>query len=76
MLGKLTRSLTEDIAPLLPAGVRFNDGDALDAFGRVWTQVIARIRGEPWKLSGKTIDELRRKKHPALLRNTGAGASS
>lgn len=30
MLGKLTRSLTEDIAPLLPAGVRFNDDDAIE----------------------------------------------
>ena len=31
MLEKLTRSLTEDIVPLLPAGVRFNDDDAFRA---------------------------------------------
>ena len=37
MLEKLTHSLTEDIAPLLPAGVRFNDHDAIQAFERVWT---------------------------------------
>jgi predicted nucleotidyltransferase component of viral defense system len=37
MLEKLTRSLTEDIAPLLPAGIRFNDDDALQAFERVRT---------------------------------------
>ena len=34
MLEKLTRSLTEDIAPLLPAGVRFNEDDAKQAFER------------------------------------------
>ena len=44
MLEKLTRSLTEDIAPLLPAGIRFNDDDALQAFERVWRDLIVRIR--------------------------------
>ena len=29
MLEKLTRNLTEDIAPLLPAGIRFGEADAL-----------------------------------------------
>lgn len=68
MLDKLTRSLTDDIGPLLPAGVRFSENDAVAAFGRVWTQVIARLRGEPWKLSGKAIEELRQGRHPNLLR--------
>jgi predicted nucleotidyltransferase component of viral defense system len=68
MLDKLTGSLTEDIGPLLPAGVRFNDDDAIEAFGRVWTQLIARIQGEPWKLSEKAIEELRQKKYPDLMR--------
>jgi len=68
MLGKLTRSLTEDIAPLLPAGVRFSDDDALAAFGRVWTQLIGRLRGEPWRRSTEVIEELRRDRHPKLLR--------
>jgi hypothetical protein len=68
MLEKLTRSLTEDIAPLLPAGVRFNDEDALRAFERVWRHLIVRIRGEGWKLSEKAIDEMRVRKYPGLLR--------
>ena len=69
MLEKLTRSLTEDIAPLLPAGIRFNDDDALRAFERVWRDLIVRIRGEGWKLAEKAIEELRRQKYPRLLRD-------
>jgi predicted nucleotidyltransferase component of viral defense system len=68
MLEKLTHSLTEDIAPLLPAGIRFNDGDALQAFERVWRDLIARIKGDAWKLTGKAIEEMRQKKYPNLLR--------
>lgn len=67
MLEKLTRSLTEDIGPLLPAGVRFNDDDAIRAFERVWTELIARIKGDPWKLTEEVLDELRVKSHPKLL---------
>ena len=67
MLEKLTRSLTEDIAPLLPAGVNFSDADALHAFERVWTDLITRIKGEPWKLTDKALDEVRSRKHPRLL---------
>lgn len=67
MLGKLTRSLTEDIAPLLPAGVRFNDDDAMQAFERVWTELITRIKGDAWKLTDKALAELRTKKYPGLL---------
>ncbi len=69
MLEKLTRSLTEDIAPLLPAGIRFNDDDALRAFERVWKELIVRIRGEGWRLSVKAIEELRQQKYPRLLRD-------
>ncbi len=68
MLEKLRRSLTEDIAPLLPAGVQFNDDDAMDAFNNVWTELVVRIKGDPWKLSEKVIDELRNGKMPNLLR--------
>jgi predicted nucleotidyltransferase component of viral defense system len=68
MLDKLTRSLTEDIGPLLPTGVRFNDDDAIEAFGRIWMRLIAHVQGEPWKLSEKAIEELRQKKYPDLLR--------
>ena len=68
MLEKLDRSLTEDIAPLLPADIQFNDDDAMYAFGNVWRELIARIKGDSWKLSGQVIDELRRDKIPNLLR--------
>ena len=67
MLQKLTRSLTEDIWPLLPAGVRFNDDDAMQAFERVWTDLIARIKGDAWKLTDKVLEELRAKRYPGLL---------
>ena len=67
MLEKLTRSLTEDIEPLLPAGVRFNDDDAMQAFERVWTELISRIKGDAWKLTDKVLEELRAKKFPGLL---------
>ena len=67
MLEKLTRSLTEDIAPLLPAGVRFNDDDAMQAFERVWKELIALIKGDAWKLTDKVLDELRTKKYSGLL---------
>ena len=68
MLEKLGRSLTEDIAPLLPAGVQFNDDDAMDAFNNVWTELVARIKGDPWKLSEQVIGEMRNGKMPNLLR--------
>ncbi len=68
MLEKLNRSLTDDIAPLLPAGIRFDDDDAMDAFNHVWTELITRIKGDPWKLSEEVINELRNGKMPYLLR--------
>lgn len=57
----------EDIEPLLPVGIRFNDDDAIQAFERVWTELIARVKGEPWKLPDKAIKEVRAKKYPNLL---------
>jgi predicted nucleotidyltransferase component of viral defense system len=68
MLEKLERSLIEDVAPLLPVGIQFNDDDALDAFNHVWTELVMRIKGDPWKLSGQVIEELRNGKMPNLLR--------
>ena len=59
MLKKLTRSLTEDIEPLLPAGVRFDDSIAIDAFNAVWRHLIGRLRGEAWRLSADVIAQLR-----------------
>ena len=61
MLKKLTRSLTEDIEPLLPAGVRFDDSIAIEAFNAVWRNFIGRIRGDAWKLSADVIAQLRPK---------------
>ncbi len=68
MLEKLTRSLTEDIAPLLPAGVRYDDSDAIKAFERVWRQLIVRIQGDAWKLTDQAIEGLRQTRYPELLR--------
>lgn len=68
MLEKLNRSLTDDVDPLLPAGVRFSDEDAIEAFGRVWNMLIVRIMGEAWKLTDKAVEELRERKYPKLLR--------
>ncbi len=67
MLEKLTRNLTEDIAPLLASGSRFNEEDAIDAFEAIWSTLIAKLQGEAWKLTQEAISELR-KKYPALLR--------
>jgi predicted nucleotidyltransferase component of viral defense system len=67
MLDKLSRSLIEDIAPLLPAGASFTDHDAARAFEKVWIQLIARIKGEPWKMTEAVIAELRKAKYPDLL---------
>ena len=60
MLRKFRRSLTEDITPLLPAGIAYTDEDARAAFGAVWHKLIALIEGEPWKKSQATIEALRK----------------
>jgi hypothetical protein len=67
MLEKLTRSLTEDIAPLLPPGIHFHADDAVSAFGNIWTTLIARMKGDPWKQTDRAIEELRLKRFPNLL---------
>jgi len=67
MREKSTRSLTEDVAPMLPASVCWSDEDAIRAFERVWTELIARISGDRWKLSDAVIEELRARRYPALL---------
>ena len=66
MLKKLTRSLTEDIEPLLPVGVQFDEAIAIEAFNGVWRQLVTRMRGDAWRLSAEVIEQLRRK-HTALL---------
>jgi hypothetical protein len=67
MLEKLTRSLTEDIAPLLPPGIHFHENDAVAAFESIWTTLIARMKGDPWKQTARAIEELRHNKYSALL---------
>lgn len=67
MLQKLTSSLTEDIAPLLPVGVRFDDEAAIEAFNRIWTRLIVKLKGEPWKSTESAVSELRLKRYPNLL---------
>ncbi len=67
MLGKLSRSLTEDVAPLLPAGITFNQEQAIAAFNRIWLDLIRRLPGDPWKLSDQMIQELRENRYPTLL---------
>lgn len=66
MLKKLTRSLIEDIEPLLPVGVRFDEATAIDAFNAVWRHFIGRLRGDAWKLADEAIAQLR-KVHSGLL---------
>lgn len=68
MLEKLTKSMTEDIAPLLPPGIEFADDDAVNAFGLIWRDVLPLLKGEPWKSSEKVIEHLREKMYPNLLR--------
>ncbi|MFM7169025.1 MAG: nucleotidyl transferase AbiEii/AbiGii toxin family protein [Planctomycetaceae bacterium] len=67
MLKKLNHSLIEDIAPLLPPGVVFDDASAIAAFGRIWGELIARIPGDPWKSSDGVIKAIRKSQIPALL---------
>lgn len=68
MLEKLTRSLTEDVDPLLPAGVHFSEDDAIEAFGKVWKELVLRIKGDAWKLTDQTIGELRENRYRKLLK--------
>jgi hypothetical protein len=63
MLEKMTRSLTEDIAPLLPPSIHFHEDDAVAAFESIWTTLIARIKGDPWRQTDRAIEELRQKKY-------------
>lgn len=67
MLEKLARSLTDDIAPLLPVDTSYRDQQAIQAFGKIWTELISRIEGESWKSTDKVIEELRRNRYPDLL---------
>jgi predicted nucleotidyltransferase component of viral defense system len=67
MLGKLARSLTEDIAPLLAPGIVYGDREALDAFAQVWFSLVAGLPGEPWGKSAAVVEEFRASSIPGLL---------
>jgi hypothetical protein len=67
MLKKMNKSLTEDIVPLLPPGVIFDEDAAIKAFGRIWGELISRIPGDSWKSSQTVIEAIRKTKIPALL---------
>ncbi len=75
MLQKLNKSLTEDIALLLPIGATFTEKEAISAFENVWFRLIAYIKGEPWKLSEKSIEAIREKR-PTFLQRTSASKQS
>jgi len=38
----------------------------IEAFGKVWKELIVRIKGDSWKLTQKAVEELREKKYPKL----------
>ena len=67
VLGKLNQALTEDIAPLLPADVSFPEHAAIATVGRVWSELISRLPGEPWKSSASVIDQIRTERIPSFL---------
>lgn len=58
MLKKLSRSLTEDVGPLLPNGIGFSETDALSAFAKVWSRLIVRMRGESWRLTPQALEKV------------------
>jgi hypothetical protein len=60
MLEKLRHSLTEDVAPMLPAGVAYGDKEARAAFTRIWIELVARISGDAWKSTPAAVQELRK----------------
>ena len=72
MLDKLTRSLTDDIRPMLAADIVYGDDEALEAFERVWFGLIVRLNGEAWHKSEAVIDEFRSTLLPKLLRSASA----
>jgi hypothetical protein len=55
------------LPPLLLAGARFNDDDAVNAFERVWTELVVRLKGDTWRLTDSLVAELRGKGYPKLL---------
>jgi hypothetical protein len=40
---------------------------AIEAFGKVWSQLTVRIKGDSWKMTDRAVQELRQKRYPKLL---------
>jgi len=74
LIERLERSLTEDVLPLLPAGVTFTDHEAIAAVGRIWYGLVPLLRGESWKLSAETIEAVRAGRHPEFLHQDPAAS--
>ena len=69
MLQKLTAGLIEDIAPLLPTGVRYGESDAVEAFNGIWKRLVTKLKGKPRISSDEAIAELRLKRFPGMILN-------
>ena len=66
LLFKRPLRYSEDIEPLLPVGVRFDEAVTIEAFNDVWSTLIARLCGDAWRLSADVVAQLRTK-YPRLL---------
>lgn len=53
--------------PLHSVGVLYTEADAIEAFGKIWISLISKLKGKPWKLSSRIIQELRESRMPQLL---------
>ena len=52
---------------MLPTGVPYEESDAVEGFNGIWRRLVTKLKGEPWKLTGEAIAELRLKRFPELL---------
>jgi len=67
MHGPALRKNEDDHAEYLLRSFRVGEDDAIAAFENIWTTLIARMKGDPWKQTDRAIEELRQKKYPNLL---------
>ena len=58
------------IAPLLAPDVAYGDTEAHHAFERVWSTLVAGLKGESWNKSAAVIEEFRAASIPGQLRST------
>lgn len=48
---------------------RYGESEAVAAFNGIWTRLVTKLKGKPWKSSDEAITELRMKRFPGLLLN-------